>query len=473
MPAKLKPVFLLTMREIRDQFRDWRVIFPVVILTLVFPVLMKFTASQALVFVQKYNATVIAERLFPFLMMVVGFFPITVSLVIALESFVGEKERRSLEPLLSSPLADWQIYLGKLLAALLVPTLASYLGTTVYLVWLWQELSWAPSAELLALILVLAAVQALVMVSGAVVVSSQTTSVRAANLLASFIIIPMALLMQGESIAIFWGYLDVLWGAAAAQLVVAILLVRMGIANFNREELLGREIDSLNPRWWWKVFRAAFRGEASNPREWMRHEIPATLKRIILPLGVTILLLASGILVGGYLSEIMLWPGDDFNQQSLVQNMSNLQSAGGFLSNENIPVLWLHNIRAITLATLAAMFSFGALGMLVLMLPLFMIGYFAGSAATAGLSPGLFLTAFLVPHGLLEIPAIILSGAVILRLGAAFAAPPKGKTISETWLFALADWLKIMLVFVVPLLLAAAALEVWVTPRLALALLGN
>jgi ABC-type transport system involved in multi-copper enzyme maturation permease subunit len=309
MTARLEPVFIVTMREIRDQFRDWRVIFPVVVLTLVFPVLMKFTASQALGFVQQYDATIIAERLFPFLMMVVGFFPITVSLVIALESFVGEKERRSLEPLLSSPLADWQIYLGKLLAALLVPTLASYLGTTVYLVWIWRELSWTPSAELLALILVLVAVQALVMVSGAVVVSSQTTSVRAANLLASFIIIPMALLMQGESIAMFWGYTDVLWGAAAAQLVIAVLLVRMGIASFNREELLGREIDSLNPRWWWQVFRTAFKGEASSLGEWLRREIPATLKRIGVPVGVAALLLALACWSGDISRKLPYGPG--------------------------------------------------------------------------------------------------------------------------------------------------------------------
>jgi uncharacterized membrane protein SpoIIM required for sporulation/ABC-type transport system involved in multi-copper enzyme maturation permease subunit len=461
------------MREIRDQFRDWRVIFPVVVLTLIFPVLMKFTASQALNYVQKYDATIIAQRLFPFLMMLVGFFPITVSLVIALESFVGEKERRSLEPLLSSPLADWQIYLGKLLAALLVPMLASYLGTTVYLIWIWQELSWTPSAELLALILVLVAVQALVMVSGAVVVSSQTTSVRAANLLASFIIIPMALLMQGESLAMFWGYIDVLWGAAAAQLVVAILLVRMGIASFNREELLGREIDALNLRWLWQVFSAAFKGEAVSLQGWLRHEIPATLKRIGLPLGFVALLLVSGLLLGGYFSQIALLPGESFNRQSLSQNLSDSLATGGLLPGGSVPVLWLHNLRAISLATLGSIFSFGALGMLVLMLPLLVMGYFAGSAAAAGLSPGLFLAAFLFPHGLLEIPAILLSGAAILRLGASFAAPAKGKTISEAWLSALADWFKIMLVIVAPLLLGAAALEVWVTPRLALVLLGS
>ena len=49
------------------------------------------------------------------------------------------------------------------------------------------------------------------MVSGAVVVSTQTTSVRAANLLASFIVVPMALLIQGESIVMFWARYDILW----------------------------------------------------------------------------------------------------------------------------------------------------------------------------------------------------------------------------------------------------------------------
>ncbi|MDD2696349.1 MAG: ABC transporter permease subunit, partial [Anaerolineales bacterium] len=122
------PALLITRREVRDQFRDWRVIFPILALTLFFPALMNFTANQAVRFVEQYGAPIVAMRLIPFLLMVVGFFPISVSLVIALESFVGEKERRSIEPLLSSPLTDWQLYLGKLLAALLPPLLASYLG---------------------------------------------------------------------------------------------------------------------------------------------------------------------------------------------------------------------------------------------------------------------------------------------------------------------------------------------------------
>ncbi len=131
MLPDLKPALIVTRREVRDQFRDWRILLPIIALTLFFPALMNFAAREAVSFVEQYGAAIIGDRLIPFLLMVVGFFPISVSLVIALESFVGEKERRSIEPLLSSPLSDLQLYVGKLLAVMLPPLLASYLGIPV------------------------------------------------------------------------------------------------------------------------------------------------------------------------------------------------------------------------------------------------------------------------------------------------------------------------------------------------------
>jgi len=107
MIEKIRPALVVANREVRDQFRDWRIIFPITALTLFFPFLMNFTAQEMLKFVEKYGASIIAERLVPFLLMIVGFFPISASLVIALESFVGEKERGSIEPLLNTPLKDW------------------------------------------------------------------------------------------------------------------------------------------------------------------------------------------------------------------------------------------------------------------------------------------------------------------------------------------------------------------------------
>ncbi len=89
------------------------------------------------------------------------------------------------------------------------------------------------------------------------------------------------------------------------------------------------------------------------------------------------------------------------------------------------------------------------------------------------MSPLVFLSAFIIPHGVLEIPALVLAGAAILRLGATLVTPAQGKTIGEAWLVALADWPRIFVAVILPLLLGAAALEALVTPRLAQLLLGG
>ncbi|NJD59801.1 MAG: hypothetical protein FIA98_10430, partial [Anaerolineae bacterium] len=92
MLDNIRPALIITRREIRDQLRDWRIILPIAVLTIIFPFLANFTTRRILEFVQRYGATLIAERFIPFLLMIVGLFPISISLVIALESFAGESE---------------------------------------------------------------------------------------------------------------------------------------------------------------------------------------------------------------------------------------------------------------------------------------------------------------------------------------------------------------------------------------------
>jgi uncharacterized membrane protein SpoIIM required for sporulation/ABC-type transport system involved in multi-copper enzyme maturation permease subunit len=473
LSGQLAPAWVIARREVRDQFRDWRVIFPVVVLTIFFPGLMNFTARQAVSFVERYGAPLIGDRLIPFLLMIVGFFPISVSLVIALESFVGEKERRSIEPLLSTPLTDGQLYLGKLLAAMAPPVLASFLGIAVYLIGVHFQIGWKPQPMLLLQIILLTTVQALVMVSGAVVISSQTTSVRAANLLASFIIIPMALLIQGESIIMFWARYNVLWWAILGQALIALLLVRSGVAHFNREELIGRELDTLNLGWSWRVFRRAFRGRAKSLAGWYLRELPVTLRQMAAPLAMMAAALLAGVWIGAGQARVFVLPPEILDWRGLDRGFLEGMNALRFFSPSGIGLVWLHNLRAVALATLLGIFSFGVLGVIVLMLPLMVVGYFMASLASAGLPPLTFFVALVLPHGVLEIPAILLAGAAILRLGATFAAPAQGKAVGEAWLCALADWARIMFGMVAPLLLGAALLEVLLTPRLAVLLLGS
>jgi uncharacterized membrane protein SpoIIM required for sporulation len=476
MLARLEPALIVMRREIRDMLRDWRIIFPVVILTLFFPGLMNFTASRVLNFVEQYGANIIAERFIPFLLMIVGFFPITVSLVIALESFAGETERRSIEPLLGSPLADWQLYLGKLLASLLPPLAASYMGVIVYLVGIYRNTGWRPEPMFLVLIMILNAVQALVMVAGAVVVSTQTTSVRAANLLSSFIIVPMALLIQGESVMMLWANYSVLWWAVIGQAILAGLLVRMGITHFNREELLGREIDTLNMAWMWKVFRRAFAGQAHNLLEWYTKEIPRSLRRLKVPVVVMALLLVVAIGVGlsqvKYVGSMSKDLGLD-QLTNLNKDFLNQFRQLGFFSVGGVAYIWLHNLRAVAIAVVLGVFTFGVLGALVLMLPMTLIGFLSGLAGLTGTSPLVYITAFTLPHGLLEIPAMILTGAAILQVGATFVTPARDQTIGEAWIRAMADWARVTVALVVPLFLGAALLEVFLSPSFMIMLLGK
>jgi len=469
----LSGTFLVATREVREQFRDWRIIFPIVVLTLFFPVLMNYTANRLVNFVQQYDAPIIGERLIPFLLMVVGFFPMSISLVIALESFVGEKERMTIEPLLCTPLSDTQLYFGKLLASLTPPLLASYLGTTVYLIGVTYRVGWRADPLFLLQIFVLATMQALVMVSGSVVISSQTTSVRAANLLASFIIIPMALLLQGVSALMFWGRYTALWWVAVGLLIVAGLLIRSGLAQFRREELLEREMDTLNLRWIGQTFWRFFKGEGRSLWGWWRSEVLRSGRMALLPSGLTILVLLLGGYVGASQAKVFVLPAEyiqeHWNSGEIVSRLGTLQ----LLPTYTVGLVWFQNLRAIFLASLGGFFTFGVLGMLVLLLPFALIGYFMASLAQAGISPGLFLGAFIIPHAILEVPAILLAGGAILRLGASFATPARGQTVGEAWLKALSDWAKVMLGLVMPLLLGAALVEMLITPRLAFWLMSR
>ncbi len=263
-------VWLVASRELQDQLRDWRIIFPIVFLTLVLPFLADLGAQAAINFTTKYGTPLIAERLVPFLLLVVGFFPITVSLVIALESFVGEKERGTIEPLLSSPLEDRQLFMGKLLAGTAAPLFTAYVGIGVYLLGYISSISASRMPNRMAQTLILTTVQAILMVSGAILISTQATSVRASSLMASFIVIPMALLIQGESIMLFWGNDQILWLAVMGVSILAVLLARVGIAHFQTEALLGREIDILNLRWIALTFWRSFKGEANSVAGWFQ-----------------------------------------------------------------------------------------------------------------------------------------------------------------------------------------------------------
>lgn len=491
--STFKMAWIIARRELRDTARDWRIVTPVAVLTLIFPWLMNWTAQIAIDFVQRRDATIIGERLIPFLLMIVGFFPISFSLVIALETFVGEKERRSIEPLLSMPITDLELYLGKMISATALPLLGSVLGISVYLGGLYWSIGYAPPLDLLAQIFLLNIITGLVMVAGAVVVSSQTTSVRAANLLASFIIIPMALLIQAESVVMFWGNYNALWSIALALIVVMVIMVRMGVKTFNREEILGREIDELNLRRLGRLLRHFFvdppqgAGKAGTPSDaaspflrllrWLgrvyRYDLPYLLRHSWMPIVIVSIFVIASIVIGWMYVDKFPFPQGILNLEDLSQQDFNAFSGVSFLPSLTTGGIFLHNLQTLLLAGLLAVVSLGVVGILLLMVSFSLVGFFAGQIAWMSYNPWLFLATFILPHGILEIPAVVIATAFALRLGISVTVPREGMTVGEGVVAALADFAKVFLFLVVPLLLVAAFIEANLTPQIVLWIYGG
>lgn len=478
----LSKALIVTRREIRDTLRDWRIIAPILILTLIFPWLMNYIAGLAIDFVQAYNAPLVGTRMIPFLMLVVGFFPISFSLVIALETFVGEKERNSLEPLLAMPVSDGALYLGKMLAALIPPLVASSLGIAVYLIGLYFSIGYRPEPLLLFQIWLLTAVEALVMVSGAVIVSSQTTSVRAANLLASFIILPMALLVQFEAVSFFWGGRTVLWVLVAGLSLVVLILVRTGVQIFNREELLGRDVDHINLLGLWRSAKGFF---VNGPPSAAWRERPFSLWRVYskdLPFllwqarlaFVAVLLVVVGACAAGWLyAPVYQLPPDAIRLDNLTLETFTQTAELGFMPGLRTDSIFFHNLRSLLLGTLLAPFSFGISSAILLSLPLMLVGWFVGQAGALGLSPWVLSVAFFLPHAVLELPAAIISAAFAMRIGATIMKPVDGLDVGQSFLLSITDYVKVFVFLVIPLLLVAAFAEVNVTPRIAVWMLGG
>lgn len=472
----LSNALLITRREVRDSFRDWRILGPIIIMTFFFPYIANALAGRMIDFVNYYGGGVISTRAIPFLLMVVGFFPVSLSLVIALETFVGEKERRSLEPLLSTPLTNWELYVGKTLAAMIPPLLASMGGMAIYLVFVvGGSAAWRPQAILVAQIAILTLVQTLVMVAGSVVVSSQTTSVRAANLLASFILVPMAIVLQAEAAIVFVAPdfnsptgVSFLWMMIAAMFVVAVLLLRMGAAIFNREELLGRAIDSINPKrilsgLWGNFLAVDDEGnKARNLTEVYTRAVPYSLRRLRPMLWVGILAFvgafAFGFLVGNLPEYKPVLPSNWMT----IEGVEQLQVTSNILDADYrarlITSVFRLELQNIFLGIFLGMISFGVAPLIMLPVLVGLLGFGTAilSANDITIVP-LWVAA--IPHLLLNVPVLILMTVAGFRIGALVTRLPPGLTIGQAWSQALGDGLKIGVFVAMPVMTITYVIE--------------
>jgi uncharacterized membrane protein SpoIIM required for sporulation len=298
--------------------------------------------------------------------------------------------------------------------------IASYISIGLYLVMIINQGLKIPEPSVMVQLFLLTSAHAVLMVSAAIVISVQSTSVKAANLLASFVVIPVAILMQGEAVMLFWGNDTVLWFAIAGVLIISLLLIRVGIAHFEREYLLGREIDTFNFKWMVRAFWSNFTGGADSLRDWYGRVLGASFRRALPAMGLMVLVAA----VSMYLSYdwIMTNASETLSKTSpenlakLEQNLEELPNLSSISDQLNAPFLFFNNTRAMAVIFLAGLVSFSVLGVLLYMVNISLIGGVYGLLELLGVSPFPIFLAGVLPHGIFELPALLIGSAVVLYL---------------------------------------------------------
>jgi uncharacterized membrane protein SpoIIM required for sporulation len=427
---------LVASRDLRDAVSELRLILAMVALTLAIPI---GSAAAIRGFASFGGGTSVVDRLALVGAFFVVFIPASFSLVLALEAFVGERERMTLEVLVSTPLTEAEIYAGKVAAVLGVSLTLCYGGLSVYCLVAFTGLGYFPLAILIALALSTIC-QVAAMVAGAVIVSLNARTMRAANVMASFIILPMSVVLQVEAALILLGRAEFLWGFAGLMLVIAAILLRMGLDGFSREALLARESGLRQPlKRAAAAVRAAFEHRPGLLRLiWMRRA-PIVIAAAGLPAGM-----AAGFLAAS----------TNAIPDSVVKPVlsSLLGASGGTPASEGL-VIFGHNVLAFLLVAALALATAGLSGFLLTFMPGFLLGY-----AAAASSWTMALTGVL-PNGLVEIPAAIVAGGLALQIGAAaIHMEPQGGWTARL-LSAVADYVR-ALRWLIPALALAALLEV-------------
>src|SRR6266567_400140 len=379
---------LVAARDLRDAVSELSLILAMVGLTIAIPVASAIGVRGLALY---GGGTAVVNRLSVVGAFFVVFIPASFSLVLALESFVGERERTTLEVLIA-------------------------LGLSTIC-------------------------QVAAMVAGAVIISLNARTMRAANVMASFIILPMSVALQTEAALILLGRTEFLWGFAGLMLALAAILLRMGLNGFSREALLARDAGLRRP-----LQRAANALRASFQRR------PGILR--LLWWRRTALLVAAFGLPAGAVAGYIAGVTGAIPAPVVKPALSTLIAAAGDGTQlDQALSIVSHNLLAILLVAPLALITAGLSGFLLTFLPGFLLGFAASQSSWSIALTGIF------PNGLVEIPVAIIAGGLAIHIGAAVIHMEASGGWTARVLAAGADYVR-ALRWLVPGLIVAAVLEV-------------
>ncbi|MDQ6695100.1 MAG: ABC transporter permease [Chloroflexota bacterium] len=187
--------------------------------------------------------TMRAALLSPFLVLF-QMIPLVVPITIASYSIIGEKQSKSLEALLSTPIRTWELLLGKALASALPGVLATWYSFIIFAVVAHFTVSEALTSHLILgptwmlTMLVLTPLFSLLAVGLAIIISSRVKDPQSAQQLGSLLVLPLV----GALVAQVTGAVSVnvgfIVGSAMGVALLDAFLLFLGVRLFRRETIL-------------------------------------------------------------------------------------------------------------------------------------------------------------------------------------------------------------------------------------------
>jgi ABC-2 type transport system permease protein len=171
--------------------------------------------------------------------------PVVGAMTFASHSIISEKQARTLEPLLATPVTTTELLAAKIVASLVPSLVVAQVAAALYLVLIAAFSGAAVAGAILtprALLLQLAIgpLAALVALELAVMTSSRVNDPRTAQQVGVLIIVPLSGLMIAQFAGGFWLTGTVLALFAAVLGLLAAILLFAGVRVFDREAILTR-----------------------------------------------------------------------------------------------------------------------------------------------------------------------------------------------------------------------------------------
>jgi ABC-2 type transport system permease protein len=171
--------------------------------------------------------------------------PIVGAVSLAAYSVVGEKQGRTLEPLLTTPMSTAEILIAKVLASFLPSLVIEAVGLCIYFtliaVLTSSSIMWSLiSVHSLLLVGVLGPFASLAALQATIAVSSRVNDPRSAQQVAVLLILPLVGMVVGQIAGTFFLTTAMLLLVCLAMIAAWVALILLSVALFERETILTR-----------------------------------------------------------------------------------------------------------------------------------------------------------------------------------------------------------------------------------------